>query len=463
MIILDSTVVVTALPKIHFALGFSASSLSWVQNGYTLTFGGLLLLGARAGDIFGRRRVFMAGIALFTLASLMGGLAQSSAWLLIARAVQGCAAAVAAPSTLALLTTRFTEGRERTRAVALFGGVSGVGGSVGLVVGGMLTAWVSWRWALFVNVPIGVAVLALAPRVLPETTRRPGRFDLAGALTSTLGMGALVYGVVRAGTDGWGDRFAVASLVGGVVLLGVFVLTELRAEQPVTPLRLFASRQRTGAYIVRALVFGALFSMFFFIIQFMQGVYGYSPLRAGLAFLPMTLVTFAVIRVAPKLVARFGGVPLLLAGLVSALAGTAWMSLVSQDTPYFPQVAVPLVLLGLGVGLVSVPLTSAGIAGVAQQDAGAASGLLTAAQQVGGSICLGLLVTLSTQAGASAAQHLAAGTTAHQAATIELAHSTARALAGSAVLLALALIVSLAVLRRSPAARPDAAAAPRKA
>ena len=457
MLILDSTVVITALPQVHFALGFSAANLSWVQNAYTLAFGGLLLLGARAGDIFGRRRVFMFGIALFTVASLFGGLAQSASWLLVARALQGGAAAMAAPSTLALLSARFTGGHERTRAVALFSAVSGAGGSVGLVVGGVLTTWASWRWALLVNVPIGVIVLALSPRALPETPRRPGRFDLQGALTSTLGMGALVYGIVRAGTAGWGDGATIAWLVVGVVLLSAFVLVELRAEQPITPLRLFASRERTGAYISRALVFGGLFSMFFFIIQFLQEVYGYSAVRAGLAFLPQTILTFAMVRSVPKLAPKFGMQRLLIAGLVIALAGTAWMSRISQGTPYFPQVAIPLLLLGIGIGLAGTPLTSMGIARVAPEDAGAASGLVTAAQQVGGSLCLGVLVTVFSAASTSAARHLPAAATAQLGAKVELAHGTSAALTGSAVLLALAIVVVTVVIRRTPApTRPDA-------
>jgi EmrB/QacA subfamily drug resistance transporter len=461
MLILDSSVVITALPKIHFALGFSAAGLSWVQNGYTLAFGGLLLLGARAGDVFGRRRVFMAGIALFTVASLFGGLAQSASWLLVARALQGSAAAVAAPATLALLAARFKEGRQRTRAVALYSGVSGGGGSVGLVVGGMLTSWVSWRWVLFINVPIGVAVLVLAPRALAETPRSPGRFDLPGALTSTVGMEALVYGIVRAGTAGWSDPITIAWLIGGVVLVGAFVFIELLAEQPITPLRLFASRERTGAYLGRGLVFGGLFSIFFFITQFLQGVYGYSPLRAGLAFLPMTLVMFAMVHIVPSLAPKLGMPRLLIGSLATALAGAVWMSRISKGTHYFPQVAVPLVLLGIGVGTTTIPLTSSGIARVLPQDAGAASGVVTTAQQVGGSLCLGVLVTVFTAASASAARHLPVGTTAQLAAKTELAHGTAMAVTGSAVLLALALVIVAVVIARSPAPAGAGASAPR--
>src|SRR5450756_712789 len=236
MIILDATIIITALPKIRATLGFSATGLSWVQSAYTLTFGGFLLLGARAGDILGRRRVFVVGIALFTVASLLGGLAQSVTWLLAARAVQGIGAAIAAPSTLALLQISFREGPERARAIGAYSAVAGGGGSIGLVLGGMLTSWVSWRWGLFINVPIGAVLIVLAPRYLPESERKRGHFDLAGAITSTLGMTALVYGFVRAASAGWSNPGTVVSFVAGVVLLVAFVLNERRAEQPITPL-----------------------------------------------------------------------------------------------------------------------------------------------------------------------------------------------------------------------------------
>src|SRR5205807_4406558 len=230
----------------------------------------LLLLGARAGDLLGRRRVFMAGVAVFTLASLLGGLAQSSEWLLAARAVQGAAAAIAVPSTLALLMMSFPEGSERTRAVALYSAVTGAGASIGLVLGGLLTDWLSWRWGLFVNVPVGAAVLLLAPRYLAETERRVGRFDLAGAGSCTLGMTALVYGFVRAGADGWSNPETVASFVLGGAMLAGFVLIERRAAQPIMPLHLFASLERSGAYLGRLLIVRGMFAFFFYLTQYLQ-------------------------------------------------------------------------------------------------------------------------------------------------------------------------------------------------
>ncbi|HWH96365.1 MAG TPA: MFS transporter [Baekduia sp.] len=437
MIVLDVSVIITALPRIHTALDFSAANLSWVQNAYTLTFGGLLLLGARAGDILGRRRVFVVGIAVFTVASLLAGLAQSSTWLLAARALQGLGAAIAAPSSLALLTTSFPEGHERTRALAAYSAVAGGGGSAGLVLGGMLTDWISWRWGLFINVPIGLLMMYAAPRVLPETERRPGRFDLTGALTSTLGMSAVVYGFVRAASDGWTDDVTLASFIGGAALLVGFVFNELRAEQPITPLRLFASRERSGAYAARILVVGAMFSMFFFVTQYLQGVAGYSPLLAGIAFLPMTLVMFSMVQVVPRLAGRIGSTPLLIAGLSLDLVGMAWLSRLSESTAFFPGIAVPMVLMGIGMGAALTPLTAAGIAGVEPADAGAASGVVNVAHQLGGSLGLGILVTVF-----ASAERGSGGSATHA-----LAHAVSSALSGSAIFLALGLSVVLLVMR----------------
>jgi EmrB/QacA subfamily drug resistance transporter len=447
MLILDVSVVITALPKIQSALGFSTAGLSWVQNAYTLAFGGLLLLGARAGDILGRRRVFVAGIALFTAASLLGGLAQSELWLLAARTVQGVGAAIAAPATLALLTLTFREGRERTRALSLYSAVSGGGGSVGLVLGGMLTTWASWRWGLLINVPIGLALIALAPRYLPETERRTGHFDLAGALSSTVGMTALVYGFVRAAANGWGDRGTIGSFTAAALLLAAFVLVERRAEQPITPLRLFASRERSGAYAARILMVGGIFGMFFFVTQFFQDVEHYSALQAGLAFLPQTLVLFAMLLVVPRIVARVGTTWLLAGGLVTALAGMAWLSRLSAGASYFPHVAVPLAIIGVGVGAAFIPLTAAGLAGVAGNDAGAASGLVNAAQQLGGSVGVGVLVSVFASASRGSGTRHLAGPAQRSS---ELAHSIGAPLTTSVVFMALALAVVLLVMRRPP-------------
>jgi EmrB/QacA subfamily drug resistance transporter len=434
MVVLDASVVITALPDIRSDLGFSPASLSWVQNIYALAFGGLLLLGARMGDLLGRRQVFIGGIALFTAASMLGGLAQSETWLLAARALQGVGAAIAAPSTLALLTVSFPEGSERTRAIALYSAVASAGASIGLVLGGMLTSWISWRWSLFINVPIGVVLVILAPRYLPETERHTGAFDLAGALTSTLGMSALVYGLVRAAETSWGDAVALGSFAGAAIMLAAFVAIEKRARQPITPLRLFASRERVGAYAARLLMVGAMFGMFFYVTQFLQGADGYSALKAGLSFLPVTLTIFAMVKVVPRLLGRIGQELTLVGGLVLALVGLLWLSRISTTTDYWTGIAPPMLLIGAGMGLAFTPLTQAAIAGVDHHDAGAASGLVNVFQQVGSSLGIGLLVTVFAASSAGdGAKALAEGVPS----TIEV----------SAALIALALAVVLGVMR----------------
>lgn len=458
MVVLDVSVIITALPNIHRALHFSSTDLAWVQSAYALSFGGLLLLGARAGDLLGRRRVFLAGIGLFTLTSLLGGLAQSSAWLLAARSVQGVAAAVTAPSALALLTSSFPEGRERTRAVAAYAAVAGGGGSVGLVLGGMLTDWISWRWGLFINVPVGLVLMWLAPRYLSETERRKGHFDLAGAAASTSGMSVLVYGFVRVASDGWANAGTVASFLAAVAFLGVFVVIERRAEQPITPLRLFANRQRSGAYLARVLLVGGMFSMFFFLTQYLQGARSFSPLAAGAAFLPMTLVMFAMVQLVPRLTSRFGSTRLLLGGLAIALIGMTWISRITIGSSYFPEIAVPLALIGAGIGAAFTPLTMAGIAGVAPADAGAASGLVNAAQQLGSSLGLSVLVSVFAAATRSALRHPLIGASPRLEAQHALAHAVSSSITGSAGLLALALAVTLVAVRPPRVATADAIA-----
>jgi hypothetical protein len=323
----------------------------------------------------------------------------------------------------------------------------------------MLTDWVSWRWGLFLNVPVGAALIWAAPRYLPETERREGRFDLAGAATATLGMTALVYGFVRAAEDGWGDRVTVASFALSAVLLVGFVFNEMRAEQPITPLRLFASRERSGAYVARILVVSGMFAMFFFLTQFMQGARGYSPLAAGLAFLPLTIVMFSMIRVVPRVAERIGNGRLLIGGLALDLVGMTWLSRLGIGTPYFPGIAVPLVLMGVGMGLALTPLTAAGIAGVKSDDAGAASGLVNTAHQLGGSLGLSILVTVFASASRSVADQPHAGLSHAALGKLELAHGVSSSLTGSAILIALAVLVSVFAVRRPPAPAPALAQA----
>jgi EmrB/QacA subfamily drug resistance transporter len=433
MVVLDATIVNVALPEIQTALGFSTTSLSWVINAYALTFGGLLLLGARAGDLLGRRRTFMAGIALFTVASLAGGFATSAGFLLAARAIQGAGAALAAPSALALLTTMFAEGRERMRAIGYYTAVSIGGSAVGLVAGGILTEWASWRWVMFVNVPIGVALLVTARAVLPETARNTGHFDVAGALTSTFGMAALVFGFVHAATNGWGQSVTVASLLLAAMLLGAFVRIEMLARAPITPLRLFRDRGRVVAYISRLLLVAGMFGMFFFLTQFLQDVLGYSPLVTGLGFLPLT---------AALLASRVPSRTLMVTGFSVSTVGLLWVSQLSVHSGYL-SVLGPLVLVGIGNGLAFVPLTALALSGVEPRDAGAASGLINVTQQVGAALGLAVLVTVFGSASRSSLEH-ASGT--QDAARAAFVHGADVAfLVAASFLVATLMLVSFAV------------------
>jgi EmrB/QacA subfamily drug resistance transporter len=468
MVVLDVTIVNIALPQIQQALGFSTTDLSWVLNAYTLTFGGFLLLGGRAGDILGRRRVLIAGIALFTLASFLGGLATSSGWLLAARALQGVGAAIAAPTALALITTNFAEGPERNRAFGVFGAVAGAGGALGLLAGGMLTSWLSWRWVLFVNVPIGVLLAALAPLYITESERQPGRFDLAGALTSTAGMTALVYGLISAAQDGWSNLTTVGSFTAAAVLLAAFFRVETRIRQPITPLHLFADRNRAGSYAIMLALSAALVGMFFFLTLFVQDVLGYSPLRAGLSFLPVTAAIIVSSQFAARSLPRLGARRLMTTGALLAVAGLAWLTRVSVTSGYLDGILGPMLVFGLGMGLLFVPLTVVAVSGVPPDEAGAASSLLNVMQQVGGSLGLSILVTVfgtasRNQATSQVADFLRTAPPEAQAqfqqtgqlpapwADQVLAHGISISFQLAVVFAALALAVALVVIRAHPA------------
>jgi EmrB/QacA subfamily drug resistance transporter len=394
MVVLDGTIVNVALPHIQRGLGFSSGSLSWVLNAYILTFGGLLLLGARAGDILGRRRVFLIGIALFSVSSFLGGVAEAPWMLLAARALQGVGGALAAPAALSLLTSVFPEGAERVRALALYTTVSAAGGAIGLVAGGVLTEFVSWRWVMFVNVPIGLAVLMLGRVVLPETARRPGRFDLTGAVTSTAGVTGLVLGLVEAGADGWTSPMTVVPLLAGAVLLSTFVRTERRAEEPILPLRLLTNATRSAANASRGLLYAGMYGTFFFLSQFLQDIQGFSPLRAGVAFLPMPVMVFASSQLTSRvLLRRLPERTVMLLGAAVATVGLGLATQIHAGTSY-PQIVVTLVLMGAGMGSSFVSLTSASLHAVAPGDAGAASGLVNVTQQLGAALGLAVLVSV---------------------------------------------------------------------
>jgi EmrB/QacA subfamily drug resistance transporter len=394
MVVLDATIVNVALPHIQRSLGFSGSSLSWVLNAYVLTFGGLLLLGARTGDLLGRRRTFLAGIALFAVSSLVGGLATSGWVLLAARAAQGVGGALAAPAALALLTVVFPEGPQRVRAIGLFTTVSAAGAATGLVLGGLLTQWASWRWVMFVNVPIGLAVIAVGLSVLSETERRHGRFDLAGAITSTAGMSGIVLGLVEAGTAGWSSAVTTGSLLAGVALLAVFVRIETTAEEPILPLRILAHQTRASANAARGLGYAGMYGMIFFLTQFLQDVQHHSALVTGLGFLPAPLSVFLSSQLTSKvLVRRVAPKVLMLAGSVLSALGLILLTQLHGNTPYI-QVLPSFILMGWGMGLSFVSLTTAGLHGVAPADAGAASGVINVAQQIGAALGLAVLVTI---------------------------------------------------------------------
>jgi EmrB/QacA subfamily drug resistance transporter len=478
MVVLDATIVNIALPQIQQALNFSTTSLSWVLNAYTLTFGGLLLLGGRAGDVLGRRRVFISGILLFTLASLLGGLATSAGWLLAARALQGLGGAIAAPTALALITTNFAEGRERNRAFGVFGAVAVAGGAIGLIAGGMLTSWLSWRWVLFVNVPIGVLLALLTPLYITESERQPGRFDLGGALTSTLGMTALVYGFIRAAQEGWSDLGTLGSFAAAVVLLGIFFSIETRIGQPITPLHMFRDRNRAGVYAMMLALAAAMFGMFFFLTLFVQDVLGYSPLRAGIAFLPITGAIVLTSQFAARSVQRLGPRRLMATGALLAVAGLAWVSQISTTSGYLDGILGPTVTFGLGMGLLFVPLTILAVSGVAPHEAGAASSLLNVTQQVGGSLGLSILVTVFGTASRNEATNQVAQFFANASPQLQaqfqrthqlpapwadnvLAHGISTAFELAVVFAALALVVSMVVIRtRTADVEAQAATAP---
>jgi EmrB/QacA subfamily drug resistance transporter len=449
MIVLDISIVITGLPRIRESLGFSPAMLSWVHTAYTLSFGGLLMAGARAGDLFGRKRMLMAGLGLFVLASLAIGLATSPAMLVAARAVQGLGSAILAPATLALLSVTFPEGPERNRVLGWYGATAGIGASIGMVLGGVLADLVSWRAGFFINVPIGLALLWAAWRYVGEGHRLPGGLDVAGAILSTLGMVGLVFGLVELAEAGWHSAFSVAPLVLGVLMLGVFFRHEARTTQPLLPLRLFDSRVRSGAYAARLLFLAGVIGFWFYLTQYLQGVLGMRPLQAGMAFLPATVVQLmAAMGVAP-LSRRWGHERVLAIGIALTAAGMAWLAQIGPETQYLTGVALPMVVLGIGQGLALSPLTIAGVSGVAPQDAGAASGLVNASHQLGGSLGLALLVVVY----AASAGHPGGP-------AADLAHRVATCLGVSAGLLGLAFVVVVACVVPSTAARRPVAPAP---
>ncbi len=401
MVVLDATIVNIALPSIQKDLGFTPTNLQWVLTAYTLAFGGFLLLGGRAGDILGRRRVFIFGILLFTLGSLGGGFAWSEASLLIFRAVQGLGAAIAAPTALSLIATEFPEGKERNRAMGVYAAMSGAGAAVGLILGGFLTE-IDWRWVMFVNVPIGLFIALVAPRALTETERHTGKFDLPGAISATLGLGLLVYALTEVATsvaelgasEAWTDTRNLVLLGTSIVLLVIFVLIEARSRHALMPLRILENRNRAGAYGVMLIIGAAMFGMFFYLTQFVQGVLGYSPIKAGFAFVPVSICIIISAGLASQFITRFGAKPFALLGTAMTAAGMFWLAQIQPDSTYVGGLLGPMVVFALGLGFTFMPLTLAAVSQIDESDAGIASGVLNTTQQIGGSLGLAALTTV---------------------------------------------------------------------
>lgn len=398
MVVLDVSVVNVALPSIGHDLHYSPTGLQWVVNAYVLTFAGFLLLGGRAADLYGRRRVYLFGMALFSLASLVGGFAQDTAWLTTARAVQGLGGAVLSPATLTLIVTTY-QGPKLARALGAWSAMAAAGGAAGSILGGVLTAELSWRWVLFVNVPIGAATVLLAGWLLTESHQPDHRraLDLPGAITVTAGLALLAYAIVGTDITPWGSARTLGLLGGGAVLLGAFLLVEARlATDPLVPLRLFASRALSGANAVMLLVGAAFFSMWYFLSLYLQNVLGYSPLRAGMAFVPMSVTIIVGAQLSSRLVSSLGARPLLLAGTVMGAGGFWWLSAIGPASHYWPTIVAPGCLVTLALGILFTPLAAAATAGVARNQAGLASGVLNTSRQVGGSIGLAALATVAT-------------------------------------------------------------------
>jgi len=399
MLVLDATIVNVALPHIATDLHFGSASLSWVLNAYSLAFGGLLLLGGRLGDVLGRRRVFMTGLTLFTLASFAGGLAQAPWELVTSRALQGAGAALSAPSVLALIATNAPNEGARNRALAAFAVISSAGAALGLMLGGTLTDLVSWRWTMFVNVPIGLAVLLLVPRLVVETARRHGRFDFVGAGSATAAAVSIVWTVINAPEHGWASVRTIGGFVIGAALLVVLAVTERRHPHPLLRPALLRSRQRIAGLVAMAAVYGGMLATFFLTVQLLAHQFGYSPLRSGVAFLPVPLGVFAMSRLAPRLVARIGPAPLIASGAAAVFVAMGLLVGVHSSTSYTTGVFPSLLLMGLGMGASFMPITVLALAGVEPEHTGAASGLLQTMQQLGGAV--GLAVVASVFAGRS--------------------------------------------------------------
>jgi EmrB/QacA subfamily drug resistance transporter len=449
MVVLDVSIVNVALPSIGRDLSFSATGLQWVVNAYVLTFAGFLLLGGRAADLFGRRRVYLFGLGLFTVASLAGGLAQGSGWLIAARAVQGVGGAFLSPATLTIIVTTFS-GAPLAKALGVWSAVAGAGGAAGSILGGILTAEASWRWVLFVNIPIGIAATMAALRYLTEAKRagreHSTRMDVGGAISVTAGLGALVYAIVGTDSHAWGSTYTLSILAVAAGLLAIFTFIEIKvARTPLVPFRLFRSRSVSGSNLVGLVVGAAFFSMWYFLTLYLQNVLGFDALKAGLAFGPMAITIIIGAQISSRLLPAVGIRPLLQVGSALVFAGFTWLAQIHHDSTYWIHVFGPGCVIALALGLLFTPLASGATSGVDANEAGLASGVLNTARQLGGSLGLAALATVAidrthalTRAGHGSVPH-----------AVSLASGYARAFDVAAVLGLVAFVASFIVPSRS--------------
>jgi EmrB/QacA subfamily drug resistance transporter len=397
VIVLDAAIVNVAIPSIGRDLDFSRENLAWIPNAYALTFGGFLLLGGRMADLLGRRRLFMAGLIVFVISSLLGGLSQSEEQLIAARAVQGLGAALLAPSALSMVTNMFSEGAERNKALGVWGAVSGSGGAAGVLLGGVLTEYAGWEWVLWVNVPIGLIAAFLAPRLLVESRKESDtrHFDALGAVTITAGLSLLVFALVDTINAGWGSTATLVRLVIAFALIASFVVVESRSIAPLAPFAIFRKRTLTGANVIGLLLGASLFSMFFFLSRYMQEVLQYDALKTGLSYLPLALVIIVSAGGASVLVTKVGFKPVLVAGLVLVTIGLLWFTQLPEDGVYLSDIVAPMVIAAAGLGFAFVPVTIAAVSGISEDDSGLASGLINTSQQIGGALGLAVLATIA--------------------------------------------------------------------
>ncbi len=443
IVVLDASIVNVALPSIGKGLDFSEENLPWIVNAYVIAFGGFLLLGGRAADLLGRRRVFMAGLAVVGIASLGAGFAATQGELIAARAAQGLGAAIVSPSALSIVTTLFKDGAERNKALGAWGAVAGSAGAAGVLLGGILTDCLGWEWVLWVNVPVAAIAMALTPGLIPESRSESAtrHYDAAGAVSITAGLSLLAYSFLDASNSGWGSTKIVSLLAVSAALIAIFVAIELRSKAPLVPFRIFRLRTLTGANVVGLLLGASLFSMFYFISLYMQQVLGYSAIHAGLSYLPLALTIIVAAGFGGQLVTRVGFKPILAAGMLFVAAGLVWFSQVSVGGGFLTDIVGASLLAAIGLGFGFVTSTIAAVAGVEEREQGLASGLINTSQQIGGALGLAVLSTIATS---RTNDVMASGTSTLPNALTEGFQS---AFLGGAVIAALGFVATLVLIR----------------